>query len=104
MHVYGARGHGGIKKVELRSNGSSNWIQCFKSEGPSFFKCDISPPLAAPMDVRLTDTGDRQIERRDVITNLNGDATFDFGENFDLVDEFDPIGEYSKHKSNYFSI
>jgi len=84
LHVDDVAGYGDIGSVRLKGAGRSDFdIVCNKSNGPSFWVCNIpNTPVNAPIDVELTDSAGRVLVGNNVITNLNGNQEFDFGKNF----------------------
>ena len=88
-------GYGAIKQIKLREAdrrqaGQDEFdIVCDKSNGPSFWICKRpnNRQIVASLDVELTDSGGRILRRNNVITNLDGNQEFDFGTNFESIDD-----------------
>lgn len=98
LHIDDVAGYGAIKSIELRESGrrqngqNSFDIVCDKSQGPSFWICNRpnGREIFAPLDVQLTDSAGRNLQRNNVITNLEGGQEFDFRTNFGPMDGGDP--------------
>eukprot|EP00751_Fragilariopsis_kerguelensis_P033136 CAMPEP_0170972222 /NCGR_PEP_ID=MMETSP0735-20130129/45900_1 /TAXON_ID=186038 /ORGANISM="Fragilariopsis kerguelensis, Strain L26-C5" /LENGTH=887 /DNA_ID=CAMNT_0011392751 /DNA_START=66 /DNA_END=2729 /DNA_ORIENTATION=+ len=95
LHIDDVAGYGAIKQVKLREAGRRNKgqnqfdIVCDKSEGASFWICDRpnNREIFASLDVELKDSAGRTLRSNNVITNLLGGETFDFGKNFGPIDD-----------------
>jgi expansin (peptidoglycan-binding protein) len=97
LHIDDVAGYGAIKQIKLREAdrrqaGQDEFdIVCDKTNGPSFWICNRpnDRQILASLDVELTDSGGRILRRNNVITNLNGNREFDFGTNFESIDDDD---------------
>ena len=95
LHIDDVAGYGAIQQIKLREAnrrqaGQDDFdIVCDKSNGPSFWICKRpnNRQIFAPLDVELTDSGGRILRRDNVITNLDGSQEFDFGTNFESIDD-----------------
>jgi len=98
LHIDDVAGYGAISSIKLREagrreNGQESFdIVCDKSQGASFWICNRpnGRQIFAPLDVHLTDSAGRTLERNNVITNLDGGLEFDFGTNYGPIDGDDP--------------
>jgi len=107
LHIDDVAGYGAIKQIKLReagrrTNGQTNFdIVCDKSNGPSFWICNRpnNRQIFASLDVEITDSGGRILRRNNVITNLNGNQEFDFGTNFESIDDDEEASPTTPTKS-----
>ena len=86
VHLDNIGGYGSVKKIEMKSTGSSSYqTTCDKSQGPSFWICNGGYPLSFPLSVRLTSAGGDTITCSNCIGSADADYSWDFGSNFGSV-------------------
>lgn len=98
LHIDDVAGYGAIQSIKLREAalrevGQDSFdIVCDKSMGASYWFCNRPDGrvLEAPLDVHLTDSAGRTLQKNNVITNLDGDQEFDFKTNFGPIDGSNP--------------
>ena len=84
FYVSNVANYGEISKVEIKdSSGSATWTEGESTSSNGWIFTSDSG-FETPFSVRLTDSSDSTLTSADVVTSIDDDATFDFGDNFEV--------------------